>query len=140
MYIEIQKISDFIIACCSASTSWPYLETPAMILHSSTDTTIRFCHENNNSTEFWQKWKNELSDIAMEIAEVRPDLGMFILNCPFHGTIGHHYTNAEVPLVDSEDPDSRILLKEILYNFIKGTHPYQAIDDMSVMNPACPSI
>ena len=111
-----------------------------MILHSSTDTTIRFCNEDNNSTEFWQKWKNELSDIAMEIAEVRPDLGMFILNCPFHGAVGWYYNWAEVPLVDSEDPDSRILLRDILYNFIKGIHPYQAIDDMSVMNPACPSI
>ena len=108
-----------------------------MILHSSTDTTIRFCNEDNNSTEFWQKWKNELSDIAMEIAEVRPDLGMFILNCLFHGAVGWYYNWAEVPLVDSEDPDSKILLRDILYNFIKGIHPYQAIDDMSVMNPAC---
>ena len=109
-----------------------------MILHSSTDTVIRICNEGNNSTEFWQKWKNELADIALEIAEVRPDLGMFILNCPFHGTIGSHYKDAEVPLVDGESPEDKILLRDILYNFIKGTHPYQAIDDMSVKNPACP--
>ena len=70
-----------------------------MILHSSMDTTIRICYE--DSPEFWQRWRNELSDIGKEIAAARPDLGIFIVNCPFHGTVGGYYDNALIPLLDS---------------------------------------
>ena len=119
----------------SATTAWPYIETPAMILHSSMDTTIRICTE--DSPEFWQRWRNELSDIGKEIASARPDLGIFIVNCPFHGTVGGYYANALIPLLDSEYPDDKILLRDILYNFMKGNHPYQAIDNMSDLNDAC---
>ena len=108
-----------------------------MILHSSTDTTIRICYD--DSPEFWQRWKNELADIGREIAAARPDLGMFIVNCPFHGTVGGYYANAEIPLLDSENSDDKILLRDILYNFMKGTHPYQAIDDMISQNMNCSS-
>ena len=126
-----------ILPIYSATTAWPYIETPTMILHSSMDTVIRICYE--DSPEFWQRWKNELSDIGKEIASARPDLGMFIVNCPNHGIVGGYYDNALIPLLDSDYPDDKILLRDIIYNFMKGTHPYQAIDDMSVMNSACPS-
>ena len=106
-----------------------------MVLHSSTDTVIRMCYE--DTPEFWQRWKDELAELGREVAAARPDMGMFVVNCPFHGTVSNYYANAEIPLLDSDNPGDKILLRDILYNFMKGTHPYQAIDDMSVMNPAC---
>merc|ERR1712012_234855 len=126
---------DILSKCISATTAWPYLETPMLTLHSSTDTPIRFCYEDN--PEFWQSWKDELGDIGREIAAARPDLGMFLLNCPFHGAVGNYYSNAEVSTMDSDNPDNKMFLRDILYNFMKGVHPYQAIDDMTVKNPNC---
>ena len=109
-----------------------------MFLHSSTDTTIRYCVEPDSNTEFWQKWKNELADIGREMAASKPDdMGMFLVNCKFHGALGNSYDSMEVPVLDSEDHDDMILLRDILYNFVKQTHPFQAIDDMSVKNTNC---
>ena len=109
-----------------------------MFLHSSTDTTIRYCFEDDSNTEFWQQWKNELANIGREMAASKPDdLGMFLVNCKFHGALGNSYDNMEVPLQDSDDPDDVILLRDILYNFVNEIHPFQAIDDMSVKNPNC---
>ena len=56
--------------------------------------TVRFCYE--DTPEFWLRWKEELADIVTEISLARPDCGGYIANCPFHGAIGHHYTNMEV--------------------------------------------
>ena len=56
--------------------------------------TVRFCYE--DTPEFWRRWKEELADIVTEISLARPDCGGYIANCPFHGAIGHHYTNMEV--------------------------------------------
>ena len=106
-----------------------------MVLHSSTDTTIRICTE--DTPEFWQKWKDELSQIGREVALARPDIGMFLLNCPFHGAVGGYYANADIPTLDSDNTDDKIFLRDILYNFMKGIHPYQAIDDMTIENPNC---
>ena len=55
---------------------------------------VRFCYE--DTPEFWRRWKEELADIVTEISLARPDCGGYIANCPFHGAIGHHYTNMEV--------------------------------------------
>jgi len=122
--------------CVSVTTAYPYLSTPILILHSSTDKTIRYCFEPESNTDFWQQWKDELAAIGQEMAAARPDdIGLFLVNCPFHGALGNSYDNMEVPLLDSTDPDEKILLRETLYNFIKETHPYQAIDDMTTKNP-----
>ena len=45
----------------------------------------------------------------------------------------------KVPLIDSEIPEDKILLRDILYNFIHEQHPYQAIDDMTSQNMNCSS-
>ena len=79
----------------SATTAYPYVTTPTLLLHSSTDTTIRYCTE--DSEEFWQRWKEELADIGARIASFQPDkFGMFLVNCPFHGAVSHSYTSMEV--------------------------------------------
>lgn len=120
----------------SATTGYPYLDTPALVLQSSTDVVIRICYE--DTTEFWQKWKNELAEIGRNVADAKPDqVGIFLLNCPFHGAIGNYYENAEVPLIDTEIPGEQMFLKDVLNNFMKGSHPFQAIDNMTSINPNC---
>ena len=112
------------------------MSTPMLLLHSSTDTTIRYCYE--DTEEFWQRWKQELADIATTISAFHPEkFGGFLVNCPLHGVVGHSYNNMQVPLLDGS-PGETILLKDLIYNFMTEKHPYQAIDDMSlVKNPNC---
>ena len=55
----------------SATTAYPYLLTPSLLLHSATDTTIRGCYD--DTPEFWQRWREEIADIGREIAAARPD-------------------------------------------------------------------
>ena len=55
----------------SATTAYPYLRTPSLLLHSATDTTIRGCYD--DTPEFWQRWREEIADIGREIAAARPD-------------------------------------------------------------------
>ena len=89
-----------IVYLYSATTAYPYVTTPMLLLHSSTDTTIRYCYE--DTEEFWQRWKQELADIGATIAEYHPEnFGIFLVNCPFHGAVGHSYTSMEVkqPLI-----------------------------------------
>ena len=132
----ISTITETIDFLDSATTAYPYVTTPMLLLHSSTDTTIRYCYE--DTEEFWQRWKQELADIGSTIAAYHPEkAGMFLVNCPFHGVVGHSYTNMEVPLLDG-DPGQTIRLRELVDNFMKEKHPFQAIDDMSVVkNPNC---
>ena len=112
------------------------MDTPALVLQSSTDVVIRICYE--DTTEFWQKWKNELAEIGRNVADAKPDqVGIFLLNCPFHGAIGNYYENAEVPLIDTEIPGEQMFLKDVLNNFMKGSHPFQDIDNMTSINPNC---
>ena len=120
----------------SASTSYPYIETPIMFLMSSEDTVIRMCYESDE--EFWQRWREELGTVAGRITEERPEVGMYLANCPFHQALFYpaSYSEMEVTLVDSQD-HQRAVLRDILVNFIKGEHPYQAIDDMTRTNDNC---
>ena len=128
----------FNIHIFSVTTAYPYISTPILFLHSSTDRTIRYCCEPESDTEFWQRWKDEMADIGHEMSEHRPDdIGLFLVNCPFHGALGNSYDNMEVSVLDGQDPDTKILLRDTLANFIKGTHPYQAVDNMTIKNPNC---
>ena len=53
-----------------------------MFIMSSEDTVIRMCYEND--PEFWQQWRNELATIARRIITKKPNMGLFLPNCPFH--------------------------------------------------------
>ena len=131
-------IFNWLLYIYSLTTSYPYIETPILALHSSTDSTIRFCYENESDTDFWQKWKDELAGIGREMAAAKPDdIGLFLVNCKFHGASGYYYDNVEVALLDSGNPDDKMLMKDVIFNFISETHPFQAIDDMSEKNPKC---
>ena len=86
------------------TTAYPYISTPALILHSSTDWTVRYftvlftvycvlctaparyCYE--DTPEFWARWRAELAGVAREITAASPDqFGVWLLNCAFHGAV-----------------------------------------------------
>ena len=97
---------------------------------------VRMCTE--NTPEFWARWRDELADIGREMAAARPDhLGLFLVNCPFHGVVSHAYSRMGVATLDGAGEGDTILVRDLLYNFVKETHPFQAIDDMSVKNTNC---
>ena len=123
--------------CCSATNAYPYVETPILLIMSSEDTTIRICYEND--PDFWQQWRNELAAIARTIIAEKPEVGMFIPNCPFHQGLFSNltYWGMEVPLLDSEHDSDSDVLRNLLVNFMKGEHPYQAVDDMTDRNAKC---
>ena len=108
-----------------------------MLIMSSEDTTIRICYDND--PDFWQSWRDELAAIGRTIIEEKPGVGIFIPNCPFHQGIFSNltYWGMEVPLLDSDNKDDTEVLRNLLVNFMKDEHPYQAIDDMAVRNPKC---
>ena len=108
-----------------------------MLIVSSEDTTIRICYEKDE--EFWQQWRDELASIARTITQEKPNVGMFIPNCPFHqGLFGNKtYWGMEVPLLDTGNDEETGVLRDLLVNFMKQEHPFQAIDDMSVRNKNC---
>ena len=66
-------------------------------------------------------------------------MGMYVVNCPFHVAVvfPNSYTEMEVPLLDSTGGEQKMSLKALLANFVKGTKPFQAIDDMTAQNPKC---
>ena len=66
-------------------------------------------------------------------------MGMYVVNCPFHVAVvfPNSYTEMEVPLIDGGDGGERMSLRGLLANFVKGSKPFQAIDDMTAKNPLC---
>ena len=38
--------------------------------------------------------------LGRQIAGARPDIGLYIVNCPFHGAYSHSYANMEVNISD----------------------------------------
>ena len=92
------------------TTAYPYISTPSLILHSSTDWTVRCCivlycivllhcfgrYCYDDTTEFWQQWQAELAGVAREIAAARPEFGVDILSCPFHGAVNWAWDYLEV--------------------------------------------
>jgi len=122
--------------CISASTAYPYVETPSMLLMSSEDTVIRICYD--NSPEFWDKWRTELGALARNMTAEMPNNGIYIANCPFHESVFYDasYESMEVPLLDGGEGEVGVL-KQLIENFVTDKHPYQAIDDMDSRNPLC---
>ena len=54
----------------------------------------RYCYD--DTTEFWQQWQAELAGVAREIAAARPEFGVDILSCPFHGAVNWAWDYLEV--------------------------------------------
>ena len=51
--------------------------------------------------------------------------------------MSHAYSRMGVATLDGAGEGDTILVRDLLYNFVKETHPFQAIDDMSVKNTNC---
>ena len=66
-------------------------------------------------------------------------MGMYVVNCPFHVAVvfPNSYTEMEVSVLDGGEGGGKMSLKALLANFVKGTKPFQAIDDMTAQNPIC---
>jgi len=124
------------LPCISFGSGYVYADTPILILMSSEDTTIRTCYSNDQ--DFWLQWRTELEEMSRTILAERPDIGLYIANCPFHvsSTFAPAWDKMQVPVYGS--PTEKIILKDVLYNFVNGAGPYQAIDNMLEYNKECP--
>jgi len=122
------------LPCISFGTAYMYADTPILALMSSEDTVIRTCYSNNET--FWSEWRFELAAIAEQIVADRPDIGIYIANCPFHvsTTYDPAWNSMELPVYNG---NGTIMLKELIHNFVNDAGPIHAIDDMETRNPEC---
>ena len=116
---------------------------------------IRYCYD--DTTEFWQQWQAELAGVAREIAAARPEFGVDILSCPFHGAVNwawdylevatqhntmlqlqSQYLIVQVPVLDGDTEGEKMVVRDIIANFMRQQHPYQAVDEVAMRNPTCP--
>ena len=108
-----------------------------MILTSATDsnTLDELCSAGN----FADQWAEELDTVTRNMIATKPSLGMYVVNCPFHVAVVYpnSYQEMEVPLIDTNNAGEKMVLRDLLANFVRGTKPYQAIDDVTSKNPKC---
>ena len=73
------------------------------------------------------------------LAQASPTLGMYVVNCPFHVAVvfPNSYKQMKVSVLDSGNTNDKLVLRDLLANFVKGNKPYQAIDDIANQNPKC---
>jgi len=129
--------SDDRLKCLSTNTAYTYISTPLMILTSATDsnTLDELCSAGN----FADQWAEELDTVTRNMIATKPSLGMYVVNCPFHVAVVYpnSYQEMEVPLIDTNNAGEKMVLRDLLANFVRGTKPYQAIDDVTSKNPKC---
>ena len=77
---------------------------------------IRYCYD--DTTEFWQQWQAELAGVAREIAAARPEFGVDILSCPFHGAVNWAWDYLEV----ATQHHTMLQLLELQMNHRQGFH------------------
>ena len=71
------------------------------------------------------------------MAQARSNNGVFIANCPYHVAVvfDDAYTKHAVNTIDGGS--DKIVLRDLLNNFIKQVKPHQGVDDMTTLNPSC---
>jgi len=125
------------LSCISINTAYTHLTTPIMLLTSATDsnTLDELCAQGN----FVDKWAEELDTLARSMTQASPTLGMYVVNCPFHVAVvfPNSYKQMKVSVLDSGNTNDKLVLRDLLANFVKGNKPYQAIDDIANQNPKC---
>ena len=59
----------------------------------------------------------------------------------------HHNANAavtiqylivQVPVLDGDTEGEKVVVRDIIANFMRQQHPYQAVDEVAMRNPTCP--
>ena len=109
-----------------------------MLLTSAVDdiTLVELCNEGAVPVS---QWATEMETVARNMTQAKPTIGMYVVNCPFHVAVvfPNSYTEMEVPVVDGGNGGEKMNLRDLLANFVKGTKPFQAIDDMTATNSRC---
>jgi len=129
--------------CNVFSTYYLDVETPWMIVAplEEIEPTVHPCApEYPENPDFWAQWRQQLYGISLELSQELPENGMFISNCPHHVSMLDPtiWGELEVPALDS-DSTTTLTYKQAVANWLKGTHPFQGLDDPSEqMNPKCP--
>merc|ERR1712192_270686 len=66
-----------------------------------------------------------------------PETGIFVSNCPHHVSMLDNTIWGEME-VATLDSGTTLTYKQAVANWLRGTHPFQALDDPNQMNPKCP--
>ena len=125
---------------------WPYVETPFMIVSSEADPVVHFCADNpalgeNTPGSFAREWREGMVELTQQVIDSeRNDVGIFLGNCPFHVAMEMYEIYGMMPVTVVEQQDTRITLKEALFNWISGQGSYHAIDHPEEINPSCPAV
>jgi len=127
--------------CNVFSTYYMDIETPWMIVAplEEIEPTVHPCApEYPENPDFWARWRQQLYGITLELSQELPETGIFVSNCPHHVSMVNNaiWGEMEVATLDS-DSATTLTYKQALANWLKGTHPFQALDDPNQMNPKC---
>ena len=78
-----------------------------------------------------------MGQLGTTMANARSDVGIFFANCPYHVAVVFEdaYKKHSLPTVDGNG--EKVVLRDLLPNFVKQQKPYQAIDDMTTLNANC---
>jgi len=128
--------------CNVFTTYYQQISTPFMVIVplEEVDPGVHPCApewpENSN---FWSRWREALYAHAQQLVKDVPNSGMFMSNCAHHVSLANPTTWAEmaVPTIDSSN-QAAITLNQVLSNWLKNARPFQALDEPTARNPACP--
>lgn len=125
--------------CVRFSFLYNFIETPLMVVHNYIDKTVSGeCSPDLSpeNQEYWKAWNWQVLQLSQQFMKAKPGNGLFVPNCHFHVLAKTHkaWHVIEVPLAGTGD---KVLLKDIMQNWLTGDGPYQAIDSNMAMNDRC---
>jgi len=132
------------LECSAFATFYPHVKTPFMVIASEWDPAVApmMCGEGHpdteHDTEFWQRWREGIAELAYMMIEDRPESGVWLANCPYHvaETNGVVWGEMEIATVESGGMETE-LLKNLVRNWLEDETPNKAIDDVLKVNEAC---
>ena len=79
--------------------------------------------------------------LGQEMVETgRADIGVFLVNCPFHIAMENPTVFSEMPVTVVGQQASKVTLSEAILNWMAGQGSYHAIDNPAEANPKCSRI
>jgi len=129
--------------CNVFTTYYQEISTPFMLIIplEEVDPGVHPCApEWPENPSFWSRWREALHTLAQQLAQDVPNAGMFMSNCAHHVSLANPTTWAEmpVPALDPTNTATDITLNKALSNWLKDARPFQALDEPTSRNPACP--
>lgn len=127
--------------CNVFTTYYQQISTPFMVIIplEEVDPGVHPCApEWPENPSFW--WREALYTQAQQLAQDVPNAGMFMSNCAHHVSLANPITWAEMPVsaLDPTNTVTDITLNKALSNWLQDTRPFQALDEPTSRNPACP--